>query len=452
MSRPPARRPRAAPPGAPLRTRPEAGTPLDRAVVLLTRRPRFSAARVSQSVRTRLRGRHSWLARRFSAALRVVLHSCEVQDDARLVPDHPGIVPGRNHQDVARSGLLFQTINPPYVTPTRLHVFEVRHLATLGAGERPHALRPLPPRLEDPAAHRALRDVEDLRATFLEWTRLVRSLEPLYDHLRHTVSPPVFRDMASPIGWPPRLRPSPQVRRREEARADAPAAEAGAEIEDGVGGERLARSVRRHREIEVRRVRAERGQQDARVRDGPVDAHGREVERRARRRRRQVHRRFVDPGHEEEPTVEREREQGGSAGDGERRRVDEGAGAREARTGTLVDATSLAVTGAPALFALTFDGGLFLVPWIDKPTVNLPAPPAGAPLHLATVRVDGTVADTGILLTSLSAHPSYLDLAVASNGTGQSLAAYSVLDLGAGFGGRRVRARLLTTTDLWGGP
>ena len=127
-------------------------------------------------------------------------------------------------------------------------------------------------------------------------------------------------------------------------------------------------------------------------------------------------------------------------------------GARLSRTGTLVDATSLSVTGAPALFALTFDGGLFLVPWIDKPTVNLPAPPAGAPPHLATVRVDGTVADTGILLTSLSAHPSYLDLAVASNGTGQSLAAYSVLDLGAGFGGRRVRARLLTTTDLWGGP
>lgn len=127
-------------------------------------------------------------------------------------------------------------------------------------------------------------------------------------------------------------------------------------------------------------------------------------------------------------------------------------GARVSRSGTLVDATSLTVAGAPALFALTFDGGLFLVPWIDKPALNLPAPPPGPPLHLATVGIDGGVSDAGILLTSLSAFPSYLDLGVASGGAGQSLAAYSVLDLGSGFGGRRVRARLLTTTDLWGGP
>src|SRR2546421_5346665 len=83
-----------------------------------------------------------------SLGLRVPGEATEVDADARLVADHPGVVPGRDCDDVAGAALALAAVVHLDVHPAGDAVEEVGRLAAVCASDRLHVLRPAPARLE----------------------------------------------------------------------------------------------------------------------------------------------------------------------------------------------------------------------------------------------------------------------------------------------------------------
>jgi hypothetical protein len=110
-----------------------------------------SNRRESSSPRSATRGRDgnevglSGSARLALLLLRVRRRGPEVDRDARLVTDDPGVVPGFDPSHVARTNLNLGPVVHRYAHPTRQGVQEVRRLAALSFRERLHVLRPAPP-------------------------------------------------------------------------------------------------------------------------------------------------------------------------------------------------------------------------------------------------------------------------------------------------------------------
>src|SRR5205085_420921 len=78
----------------------------------------------------------------------------EVDDDRRLVADHPGIVARGQQRDVARLAIELGAIVHANAQHARDVILEVRRLAAARPGERLHRGRPAPARLEDGAPDR----------------------------------------------------------------------------------------------------------------------------------------------------------------------------------------------------------------------------------------------------------------------------------------------------------
>jgi len=127
---------------------------------LATRRPGAVVfeARLHQATESRQ-------AASFSLPLRlvrfgVVVDLAEVDEDTRLVTDDPGVVPGSDVNCVTRAAFAFAAVIHQNVHPSRHHIAEVRRLATVGARDRLHVLRPTPTRLEHTTTNRPRAEID----------------------------------------------------------------------------------------------------------------------------------------------------------------------------------------------------------------------------------------------------------------------------------------------------
>src|SRR6186997_161002 len=102
-----------------------------------------------------------------------------VDDDRRLVADHPGVVTAGQGGDVARSGDELRAVVHADRELAADVILEVRCLAARGLGDRLHVARPAPAGLELEAADAAAADVEDPRGAVREFPCLVGTLEAL---------------------------------------------------------------------------------------------------------------------------------------------------------------------------------------------------------------------------------------------------------------------------------
>src|SRR5215216_3536806 len=108
--------------------------------------------------------------------LRVVGEALPVDDDARVVPDYPCVMSGRDHREVAGTKLGLLTVIHDHLHPAGDVVTDVRGLATLGLGDRLDVLRPLPSGVERPPTDgpRVQVDHLDLSHSFFEGPGLFR--------------------------------------------------------------------------------------------------------------------------------------------------------------------------------------------------------------------------------------------------------------------------------------
>src|SRR4249919_2731388 len=88
------------------------------------------------------------LPRASLAPLRVVPDLAEVDEDACLLADGPGVVPGRDRDGVAGADLALGSVVHDDVHPAGEHVAEMRGLAAVRLGERLDVLGPAPAWLE----------------------------------------------------------------------------------------------------------------------------------------------------------------------------------------------------------------------------------------------------------------------------------------------------------------
>ncbi len=117
----------------------------------------------------------------FLLRLRVGRGDAEVDRNARLVADDPGVVSGLDASDITWPDLHLGPVVHCDAHPPRQCVEEMRTLATVRFRQRFYVLRPAPSRLECPAHHAAPADVDDLGLPFVhERPRLFRRVQTLY--------------------------------------------------------------------------------------------------------------------------------------------------------------------------------------------------------------------------------------------------------------------------------
>src|SRR5215207_1032712 len=115
-----------------------------------------------------------------ASALRVLRVAAEVDGDAGLVADRPGVVPRSDRRDVTGPDVGLGAVAHRDVHPAGDDVHQVRRLAAVGAGDRLDVVRPSPARLERAVEDRVAVDGDDGRLAVLgERPCLVRRLDAL---------------------------------------------------------------------------------------------------------------------------------------------------------------------------------------------------------------------------------------------------------------------------------
>src|SRR5918995_5028898 len=153
----------------------------------------------------------------FRLSLGVVGETLPVDENARFITDDPCIVAGGHHGDVPRAIVHLLAIVHYNLHSAGNEVPQVRRLATPGARNRLHVLRPLPARLERRTTNRPPFEVDqlELALTILEWPSLVGGLETLADQTGHdrllTSSRDIHVALVSQCGRGPRVAPSPGI-------------------------------------------------------------------------------------------------------------------------------------------------------------------------------------------------------------------------------------------------
>src|SRR4051812_24531346 len=127
------------------------------------------------------------LARVLSARLRVSLQSPEVEENALLVADDPGIVAGGHMERVTGAELSLASVVHLQSHPTLKHVTDVIHLARVSAGDGLHVRGPAPPRLEGSTADSVTVEVDKLDPAHVirELANLIRALKALPSEFCH---------------------------------------------------------------------------------------------------------------------------------------------------------------------------------------------------------------------------------------------------------------------------
>src|SRR5690242_1472213 len=90
----------------------------------------------------------------------VVNHALKIDDDGRLIADHPGVVTARQQRDVAGPAIEFRAIIHADAKHASDMILEMRRLAACGLGDRLHRSRPAPAWLEDRAADHGAADLD----------------------------------------------------------------------------------------------------------------------------------------------------------------------------------------------------------------------------------------------------------------------------------------------------
>src|SRR5512135_889132 len=111
-----------------------------------------------------------------------------IDDDRRLVADHPRVVAGRQQRDVAGAELVFAAVVHPYAQTAGHVVLEVRRLAALGSGDGLDVGRPAPAGLKGGATEGDAAESHQPDLTAGEGAHLVRPVEGLLFHPWHDVS------------------------------------------------------------------------------------------------------------------------------------------------------------------------------------------------------------------------------------------------------------------------
>src|SRR5580692_1564514 len=107
------------------------------------------------------------------SALGIVAGAPPVDDDDRLVADHPGVVPWRKRGHLAGARVELGAVGQLDAQSPGDVVLEVRGLAQVGARDRLDVTGPAPPGLEHQAAYVAAADVQQLDLAVGEGADLV---------------------------------------------------------------------------------------------------------------------------------------------------------------------------------------------------------------------------------------------------------------------------------------